>query len=301
MKCLVLLFAAALSLSADVIRDARAAGSSKDWAKGERLIAEYRKANGWNPDAILALSWLGRSAQSARDWDRAEKYAAETRRLALDLLKTRKLDEEPKLPLAMGASIEVHGQTLAGRGQRTEAVAFLRDEVKRWHDTSIRTRIQKNLHLLSLEGKPAPALELTEYVGPKPVSLAALKGKPVVLFFWAHWCAECKSQGPILARLEREYEGKGLLVVGPTQRYGYVEGGIDASKAEETKYIARIREQFYGPLTMTVPLNEENFKRWGCSTTPTLALVDRAGIVRLYHPGTMTYDELKPAIDELVK
>jgi len=301
MKRLFLLVALTTPLWADLVRDVRSAGSAKDWAKGDKLIADFQKTNGWNPDAIFALSWMARSAQAASEWDRAEKYASETRQQALEALKKRKLDEEPKLPLALGASIEVQGQVLAARGQRSEAVAFLNEELKRWHDTSIRTRTQKNLHLLSLEGKPAPALEVSEYIGAKPVSLAGLKGKPIVLFFWAHWCADCKAQGPVLARLEREYESKGLLIVGPTQRYGYVGGGIDATKAEETKYIAQIREQFYGPLTMTVPLSEENFKRWGCSSSPTLGLVDRKGIVRLYHPGQISYEELKPKIDEIVK
>ena len=55
-------------------------------------------------------------------------------------------------------------------------------------------------------------------------------------------------------------------------------------------------KQFYGDLKMTVPLSEDNFKNWGCSTTPTLALIDRQGIVRLYHPGDMSYDDLRAQI-----
>ena len=47
---------------------------------------------------------------------------------------------------------------------------------------------------------------------------------------------------------------------------------------------------------MSVPVSEESFKAWGASTTPTLALIDRLGIVRLYHPGRMTYEELAPKV-----
>jgi hypothetical protein len=38
---------------------------------------------------------------------------------------------------------------------------------------------------------------------------------------------------------------------------------------------------------MLVPVSEENFVTWGASTTPTVALVDEAGLVRLYHPGKL--------------
>jgi thiol-disulfide isomerase/thioredoxin len=165
----------------------------------------------------------------------------------------------------------------------------------------MRARIQKNLHLLSLTGQAAPQLEVKEYLGDaRPVALAELKGKVVLLFFWAHWCGECKQTAPVLERLQREYGGRGLVIVGPTQRYGYVAGGREASREEETRYIAEVRRNFYGALEMSVPVSEENFAAWGCSTTPTLALLDRAGRVRMYHPGKMSYEELRAGVGAAV-
>jgi thioredoxin-related protein len=49
-----------------------------------------------------------------------------------------------------------------------------------------------------------------------------------------------------------------------------------------------------------VPLSEENFKSYGASTTPTVVLVDREGMVRLYHPGQMTMAEIEPHIKAIV-
>ncbi|MGH9793683.1 MAG: TlpA family protein disulfide reductase [Candidatus Acidiferrales bacterium] len=282
-----------------IVREARAAGSAKDFARGEQLIASYRATKGVTPEMILALSWLGRGAQAAKAWERAEKYAAETRELALEQLKKRTLDADEQLPLALGASIEVQAHALAARDARSEALQFLARELKRWHGTSIRTRIQKNIHVLSLAGQPAPALEITEYLGAKPAPLTALKGKPVLLFFWAHWCGDCKRLAPILARLQKEYAGAGLVIVGPTQRYGYVAGGVDASPEQELAYIDAVRQKFYSEINMTVPVSEENFKAWGSSTSPTLVLIDRAGVVRLYHPGTLSYEELAKAVKEV--
>ena len=301
MKTILIALSMSVAGFAGLVQDVRSSIAAGDYTNGERQIAEYRKANGVTPEMILAQSWLGRGAQAAKKWDEAERYAVETRKLVMVELKKRPLDAEKDLPLALGASIEVQGHVLAGRNALAEAVSFLKQEVKTWHKTSIRTRIQKNLHLLSLEGKPAPELELKEYLGEKPPAVASLKGKPAILFFWAHWCGDCKFQGPILARLQEEFGAQGLTIVGPTQRYGYVAGGQEAPLAEETKYIDRIRREFYGSVRMTVPVSEENFKSWGSSTTPTLVVVDRQGVVRLYHPGRMRYEELQPVVVEVVK
>jgi thioredoxin-related protein len=48
-------------------------------------------------------------------------------------------------------------------------------------------------------------------------------------------------------------------------------------------------------------VSEANFLRYGASTTPTLVLVDRAGIVRLYHPGAMKYEDLRQAVMRILK
>ncbi len=129
-----------------------------------------------------------------------------------------------------------------------------------------------------------------------------MKGKAVLLFFWAHWCGDCKYQGPILAQLRDRYESKGLLVVAPTRYYGVVARGEEAPPEKEKVYIEQVRREFYpGLMTAAAPLSEENFKIYGVSTTPTLVLLDKSGVVRMYHPGRMTYEELAAEIDKVIR
>ena len=174
-------FGLALALSTGLVSDVRSLIAQDNFAKADALIHEYRAAHGVTPEMLAALSWLGRGALARFRLDQADAYAAQTGKLALAMLKTRSLDADKDLPTALGASIEVQAQVMAERGERGAAIEFLKRQLATYRDTSIGTRIQKNLHLLSLEGKSAPEL------AGRP-TLAELRGRPVLLFFWAHWC-----------------------------------------------------------------------------------------------------------------
>jgi thiol-disulfide isomerase/thioredoxin len=285
----------------NIIAEVRAEIAKQDFARGESILSEYRAAHGVTPEALEALSWLGRGALAAKQWDKAEDYARQTYDLALAALQSRPVDQEPRLPIALGAAIEVQAHVRAERGARSEAVYVLQRELETYKDTSLHKRIQKNIHLLSLEGQPAPAIELGEYLGTRPPSLDELRGKVVLLFFWAHWCADCKAQGPILERLLSKYGQQGLVVFAPTQRYGFIARRDSAPPDEETRHIDQVRRASYPFLAdQSVPLSEANHLRYGVSTTPTLVLVDRQNVVRIYHPGRMTEEELEAEIRKLL-
>jgi thiol-disulfide isomerase/thioredoxin len=287
----ILLLSPGLRAEGTIVKDVREAIEQHDFARGAELIRADRAAHGVTPEMTQAVSWMARGEFAAKNLDAAEKYADQTYQLSREQLKKRPLDQEPLLPIALGAAIEVQGNIFAARGERTQAVTYLHDQLKVYYATSIRARIQKNINLLTMEGKPAPHL----------AGVVLPKGKPVLVFFWAHWCGDCKGEAPILAKLKAEFEPKGLAIVAPTQKYGYVEGGANASAEVELRYIEQVRQKYYAPIITTpAPVSEENFRNYGASTTPTLVLMDRAGIVRLYHPGTMTYEELRAAIQRVM-
>lgn len=291
---------AGLSAQSEVIAAVRSAIATGDLSRAERMARAELVRPGPRPDALEALSWVARGALAAGELEMASRVARDTQARSESALKGRRLDAERHLPIALGAAIEVQAQVLAAQGSRGDAVYGLTRALERYGDTSIHARIQKNIHLLSLAGKPAIPLDSREFLGSNRTSLQALKGRPVALFFWAHWCSDCKIQGPMLAKLQAEFGRGDLAIVAPTQRYGYI-GATDASPEEERRHIATIREEFYESLAgVPIPLSSENFKNYGVSSTPTIVLVDRGGIVRLYHPGRMTQETLRAAIRDLV-
>ena len=291
----------ALFLFLTLANDVKDLIARNDLAAAERAVQASRTQSGNTPEFAAALSWLARGELGSKHFDRAEAYAVETRKLADQLLRTHKLDSDQWLPTAVGAAIEVHAQVLAARGARSDAVTFLNEQLALFGNTSIGERLHKNLNLLSLEGKPAPALDETDWLGAKPVTLAGLRGHPVLLFFWAHWCVDCKAEIPILAEIGRVYGPKGLVLIAPTRYYGYAAEGQDAAPTVERKYIEAVRQQFYAPLgNVSAPLSNANFLKYGASTTPTLVLIDSAGVVRLYHPGNLSAPELAARIQAVL-
>jgi len=284
-----------------LVAEVRAAIAAHDLARAEAIVAGRRAEQGNTPEVLEAASWLGRGALAEGKLDQAEKYAIDVQKQIIAALAGRPVDVDPKFATALGATIEVQGQVGAARGARSEAVSYLQRELEKYRSTSMLKRIQKNINLLTMEGQPAPSLDRSETIGPAMPASQDLKGRVVVLFFWAHWCPDCKNEAPILAKLLAKYQSQGLSIIAPTQRYGYVAGGKPASPDEELKYIVEMRDTVYSFLKdMPVPMSVANHERYGVSTTPTVVIVDRQGAVRLYHPGQMTEAELETQLRPLL-
>ena len=155
-----ILFVLTLTLSgADLVTGVRESIARGNLAGATEMIRAYRASKGVTPEAVEAISWMARGELAQKNLVQADKYAQETYKLTLEQLKAHPLARTINLQVALGSAIEVEANVLVTRGQRSEAIIYLQEQLKTYYATPLRARIQKNINVLSLEGKRAPALE----------------------------------------------------------------------------------------------------------------------------------------------
>ncbi|HEY7269088.1 MAG TPA: TlpA disulfide reductase family protein, partial [Dehalococcoidia bacterium] len=102
--------------------------------------------------------------------------------------------------------------------------------------TSVQTPNPLGLTVGLKPGNVAPDFEFSDYTG-RRFRLSDFRGHPVVLNFWASWCAPCKQELPAMSAVLRAYEGR-LSVIGVNNGESYQTGKrfLDQVKADLTSY-----------------------------------------------------------------
>jgi len=137
-------------------------------------------------------------------------------------------------------------------------------------------------------GDTPPAIDMPDQTG-KTVDLTALKGKVVVIDFWASWCGPCRQEMPVLEHLHKKYAGQGLAIIGVN---------IDSNSKKMNKFLKGT--------TVTFRIVHDRklgvASKYEPGTMPSSYLVGRDGKIRYVHEGfeKKDADELEERIKALL-
>jgi peroxiredoxin len=144
-----------------------------------------------------------------------------------------------------------------------------------------------------LVGRPAAELRVDGWLdgerAPGPTSLAALRGRVVVVRFWTDTCPYCRASAPAFVELDREFRERGLVVIGlyhPKPRP--TDAAIDERALRDR--VARVADEYGFRFAIGLDLQWRTIDTWWLDTgdrdaTSATFVIDREGVIRGVHPG----------------
>jgi thiol-disulfide isomerase/thioredoxin len=143
-----------------------------------------------------------------------------------------------------------------------------------------------------------PEIIAKEWIEQEPVKLADLRGKVVLLDFWAPWCGPCRYTLPQFARWQTAFKSKGLVILGVTKYYGHGDQRR-MTQAEELVYLREFKKRNQLPYGFVVADSNTTELNYGVFSIPTSFLIDRKGVVRFISIGAA--EEEIAALGEMIK
>jgi cytochrome c biogenesis protein CcmG/thiol:disulfide interchange protein DsbE len=137
-----------------------------------------------------------------------------------------------------------------------------------------------------LLNKPAPSFALRTLDG-HPLSLVSLRGRPVVLNFWASWCVSCKDEHRYLLEAAKDYGPQGVAFVGVAFK-------------DSTSDLRSFLHEYGGGWPTVQDPGQDTAINYGVAGPPETFFIDRHGIVRFKVTGPLTPSVLTTQLDRLV-
>jgi thiol-disulfide isomerase/thioredoxin len=143
---------------------------------------------------------------------------------------------------------------------------------------------------MQMRGKKAPAFTLVTLDG-KKVSLSDYKGRPVLVNFWATWCAPCKVEMPWFEEFNKQYAAQGLVILG-------LADDVDSGKDVIAKVANKTGVTY--PILLTDGKVQKAYSPQGMDYLPMSFYVDRNGVIVEETAGLGGKDEIEAHIKKTI-
>jgi cytochrome c biogenesis protein CcmG/thiol:disulfide interchange protein DsbE len=119
------------------------------------------------------------------------------------------------------------------------------------------------------------------------IGYGEVKGKPILVNFFASWCLPCREEMPAIEKISREYRSKGVVFLGVA---------VDDTETKMRDFVSRYEVTFPVGLDDGAAIQ----KSFGLYGIPTTYFIDKQGIINYFHTGAVTEELLRHELDKLL-